>query len=207
MKPYRLIVPGVMAIGMSVIFYYFLIPYVLYLGYKPKYGDVVFQSLPHNLLVDTIEGVSASRLSHCGIIIKEGESFYVLEALGKVKKTPLFEFFNRGRRKGLLVYGFIDESEGVTTAKGCLKYLSFPYDSKYEMDDQKIYCSELIYKGFWECGRGNIADLQRLDTLNYLPYEKEIKYFNDGIIPLDRLMITPVGLSESRYLKLTYSTN
>src|SRR4051794_6901417 len=51
-------------------------------SYAPREGDLVFQSLPHNPLVDAIEGVSKSPLSHCGIVVKQGDQWYVLEALG-----------------------------------------------------------------------------------------------------------------------------
>ncbi|HEV7402769.1 MAG TPA: hypothetical protein VGO11_07590 [Chthoniobacteraceae bacterium] len=41
-------------------------------GYAPQEGDVAFQSLPHNPLIDAIEGSTASPFSHCGILHRAG---------------------------------------------------------------------------------------------------------------------------------------
>jgi len=36
----------------------------------------------------------------------------------------------------------------------CEKYLGRPYDYRYQLDDESIYCSELIYKSFRDATNG-----------------------------------------------------
>jgi len=52
--------------------------------YAVQEGDILFQPLPHGALVDAIEGVSVSIYSHCGIVERKGDQWYVLEAIGDV---------------------------------------------------------------------------------------------------------------------------
>src|SRR4051794_30394364 len=68
-------------------------------GYEPRAGDFVFQSLPHNPLIDAIEGSSGSPFSHCGIVKPIGDRWVVIEAIGPVKETPLSSWIAQGRDK------------------------------------------------------------------------------------------------------------
>lgn len=69
--------------------------------YQPQDGDLIFQSLPRNAIVDAIEGSSGSPFSHCGIIRSGAEGWRVLEAIGPVKETPLPSLDRAGPRRGL----------------------------------------------------------------------------------------------------------
>ena len=59
--------PALLALPIAFIL---LRPVVARLRYMPRDGDVVFQSLPHNPLVNAIEGATNSRFSHCGIVAR-----------------------------------------------------------------------------------------------------------------------------------------
>ena len=171
-------------------------------GYAPLAGDVLFQSSPHTRLVDTIEGVSGSPLSHCGIVARVDGGWVVYEASDTVKATPLKAFIERGRDQGFLVYRFKDEF--TKDIPGILDetraFLDRPYDYRYRMDDEHIYCSELIFKAFENVPGQQLGELERLGDLNWEPFEENIKHFEDGPVPLDREMITPQGLSEAEQL-------
>ena len=65
--------------------------------YTPQEGDVAFQSLPHNPLIDTIEGSTGSPYSHCGIVHQAGAEWKVIEAIGPVKETSLTAWEMQGR--------------------------------------------------------------------------------------------------------------
>src|SRR5580698_6889341 len=65
--------------------------------YHPQEGDVAFQSLPHNPLIDTIEGATGSPFSHCGILHQADGNWNVIEAIGPVKETPLAAWEDQGR--------------------------------------------------------------------------------------------------------------
>jgi len=128
-----------------------------YIDYEPANGDVIFQALPRMDLVDAIEGCSGSPYSHCGIVLKINGNWIVREALGDVHDTPLALWILRGRNKSFDVYRLKkDYSEKIPKFVELTEdYLGLPYDIKYEMDSEKIYCSELVYKSFYDATTQN----------------------------------------------------
>jgi len=90
--------------------YHYVVPYAFFVFYQPKEGDIVFQSLPNaSDLVKAIEGVSNSPFSHCGIIIKKDNKWFVNEAIMDVHSTPLFSFIARGRGKRFAIYRLTEQ--------------------------------------------------------------------------------------------------
>ncbi len=178
-------------------------------GYTPLAGDVLFQSSPHTRLVDTIEGVSESPLSHCGIVAQVGGGWVVYEASETVTATPLNEFIERGRDQGFLVYRFKHEftKHIPDILDETRSFLDRPYDYRYRMDDEHVYCSELIYKAFENVTGQPLGELEKLGDLNWQPFEEDISHFEDGPVPLEREMITPQGLSEAEQLVRVLSHN
>ena len=184
--------------------------YTGYLKYEPRDGDVVFQSLPPGPVVWAIEGVTKSPYSHCGIVAKKDGQWVVYEALGKVRVTPLKEFLFRGRGGGFVVYRLRDpHKEHIPETLACCEsYLGRPYDIRYRLDDEKIYCSELIWKAFRDATDGQqLGDLKKFGEMNWQPYETLIKQIEGGEVPVDREMITPVELARARQLEPVFSHN
>ena len=178
--------------------------YAGYLKYEPQEGDVVFQSLPHGLVVWAIEGVTRSPYSHCGIVGSRDGRWIVYEAYRGVSATPLKTFLLRGRGGGFAVYRLREECRAhiPETLRCCEKYLGRPYDIHYRMDDEKIYCSELVFKAFREATDGQqLGDLVKFGDMNWGPYESLIKQIEGGPVPVDREMITPRDLARARQLE------
>lgn len=181
-----------------------------YLNYEPQGGDVVFQSLPHGPVVWAIEGVTRSSYSHCGIVAQRDGQWVVYEAYRGVSVTPLRSFLSRGRGGGFAVYRLrADHQEHIPeTLACCEKYLGRPYDIRYRLDDEKIYCSELIWKAYRDATHGQLlGDLKKFGEMNWRPYETLIKQIEGGEVPVEREMITPVELSKARQLELVFSHN
>lgn len=175
-----------------------------YLKYEPRDGDVIFQSLPHGPVVWAIEGVTGSPYSHCGIVARKDDQWIVYEAYRGVSATPLKTFLCRGRGGGFAVYRLRDEHRRhiPETLRCCEKYLGLPYDIRYRLDDETIYCSELIYKAFRDATDGQqLGDLVRFGDMNWQPYELLIRRIEGGEVPVDREMITPVELAKARQLE------
>ncbi len=172
--------------------------------YEPQEGDVVFQSMPHSPLIDAIEGGQESPLSHVGIVGKQDGQWVVFEALRGVQATPLKMFLLRGREQGFAVFRFKESyrPQIPATLAAVQKYLGRPYDLRYEMDDEKIYCSELVYKAFRDVTGEELGRLVRLGDLNWQPHEATIRELEQGPPPLDRLMITPKDLALAPQLEL-----
>lgn len=171
-------------------------PAAFYLSDK-KEGDVVFQSLPRVDLVDAIETISESEWSHCGILFRQDGHWMVAEAFGQVRYTPLRLWILRGRGSRIVSYRYpkLDEKglAAVRAAVDAMEGLS--YDFRYAPEDDEIYCSELVEKGFDRALGIKLGRWQRLGDLNWKPKESFIREMEDGDLPLDRLMVTPVSLT------------
>ena len=175
--------------------------------YLPKQGDVVFQSLPNPWgldLVDTIEGATGSPYSHCGMVLWQNNQWHVIEAVGPVMIIPLTTWQARGRGKKIWAYRLEESSQQhIAAALTAMKRdLGKPYDSRYRFDDQAIYCSELIYRG-WKVATGKgLGKTVQLQELNWQPYRKVIVALEGTEeIPLTREMITPRDLAQAAELK------
>lgn len=175
-------------------------------GYAPQAGDVIFQSLPESRLVNAIEGVTQSPYSHCGMVLERNGQWVVIEAYKGVEITPLAEFIARGRAGGFAVYRPAEEYQQVMpeVVLCAEQYLGRPYDIRYDLDDEKIYCSELVYKAFRDATGDEFGELTRFGDMNWQPYRATIEYIN-GHVPVDRMMITPKDLAAAYQLTRVFS--
>lgn len=175
--------------------------------YEPQVGDILFQSLPHAPLVDVIEAVTQSPYSHCGIVDRFNDKrFLVVEAIGPTVETELPEWLARGRNGGFVVYRldpkYADKLPAVLAS--ARKHMGKPYDVHYDLDDAKIYCSELIFKAFRDATGEQLGTIRKLGDLNWKPNEAFIRYIESGGLPLEREMITPKDLAEAKQLREVY---
>ncbi len=189
------------------IFLLFILNNVFAENYIQKNGDIIFQSLPKVDLVEAIEGVSESPYSHVGLVIQKNNLWFVRESIGMVQDTLLDEWKKRGREGKFSVYRFktsyphniqkiIKESE---------KYIGLPYDFKYKWDKENIYCSELIFRAYQDATNNELGKFIKLGDMNWKPYKKIIEKYEGGPVPLERLMITPKGLSEAKEIEIFFS--
>ena len=65
------------------------------------------------------------------------------------------------------------------------------------MDDEAIYCSELVYKAFYDATGEKLGKLVNLGALDWKPYQATIEKYENGSVPLNRAMITPKHLAEA----------
>lgn len=176
-------------------------------GYTPQVGDVIFQSSGHTDLVDMIEGVSNSHYSHCGIVDQRDGKWVVYEAARVVSETPLDVFLDRGRRDAFVAYRFKAAYQDDIPAiiKKTRAYLGRPYDFRYRLDEEHIYCSELIYKAFEQTTGEKMGELIRLGDTAWQPYERLIVKLEGGPVPMDRMIITPIDLALAEQLEVVHS--
>jgi hypothetical protein len=190
------------------LFVFFIIQNLLSLGaYQPKEGDLYFQSLPRNAVVNAIEGASDSPYSHCGILVRKGDAWFILEAIGPVRETPLAKWITQARDRHYDVFRLEAEHERNIPAfiKAAKVYMGRPYDIRYRMDDKKIYCSELIFKGYRDATGESLGKLVKFGDLKWVRHTPVILAI-EGSIPLNRIMITPRHLSEAKQLEKVFSS-
>ncbi len=200
----RLVVASVVVSALLV--YLVLVPLVRYSRYAPREGDIVLQSLPRVGLVRAIEGATHSPYSHCGVVVREDGRWAVIEALGKVKKTGLFRWVLQGRGGRFAVYRLREPYRPhIPRFVAELKpFLGRPYDSRFRMDDEALYCSELVYKAYRNATGEELGAPVRLGDLDWEPYGETIREYEGGPPPLDRTIITPRHLSEAPQLEKAF---
>lgn len=173
--------------------------------YAIQKGDILFQSLPRNPLVIAIEGVTDSPFSHCGIIVERSGEWFVLEAIGPVKETPLIDWINQGRDNRFWAYRLKEPLRNriPDILFEARKQAGKDYDILYRFDNEEIYCSELIFNAVRDATGTELGTIEKLGDLNWKPYEHTIISIQ-GFVPQDREMITPVSLSRAEELFLVY---
>ena len=186
-------------------------PITAWAAYAPQEGDVVFQSLPNfSDLVGAIEGMTHSPFSHCGSVVRKDGHWMVLEAIGTVHYTPLFSWIMRGRGGHLAGYRLQPEFRPQIPAmiSGMERFLGRPYDYHYDLGDDEIYCSELVYKGWRAATRNPLGHLVRLGDLDWQPYRAIIQKYDEcgpDNLPLDQWMITPRDLALAPELECVFN--
>lgn len=175
--------------------------------YEPREGDVVFQSLPRGDLVDAIEGITRSPFSHCGVVMKNADGRWVVhEAIGVVRETPLYLWVVRGRGGRLDAWRWREMGgrSPLALKAGLEKYSGRNYDYRYAPGDDEIYCSELVFKAYRDAYGAELGEWETLGDLNWRPFEAFIREMEGGPLPLERPMITPVGVTRSAALEKVY---
>lgn len=179
-------------------------------SYEPQVGDVLFQPLPPLTdMVAAIEGITGSSYTHCGVVVNQDGQWYVIEAGPRVILTPLAPWIDRGRHNRYAAFRLRAAYRPIIPdfIKALHGYLGLPYDAKYEMGDEAIYCSELIFKAFRDATGEELGRVVCLGDLNWQPYRDIIVRYEGGPPPLDRLMITPKHLAEAPQLEKIFERN
>ncbi len=169
-------------------------------------GDIVLQHVKAPLC-EMIADITQSPYSHCGLIVHRGTEVYVLEAVETVSYTPLGQWLATGDRGRVTVVRVrnLTAAQIAQAIQAAQVFLGRPYDTQYQPDNRRIYCSELAYKAFRNgCGI-EVGAVQRLGDLKWQPYEKTIRQLADGELPLDRRMVTPAALVDSPLTTVVYS--
>jgi hypothetical protein len=118
-----------------------------------KSGDVILQTTTSSQ-APAIVLASGSRWSHVGIVAVERGGVFVVEASGRVQKTPLQRFLRRGvgGMYTVLRHHDVDDARGAAIVAQAKKHLGAPYDVAFSRGDRALYCSELVAVAFHDAG-------------------------------------------------------
>lgn len=172
-------------------------------------GDLIFQtSLSEQS--EAIQLATKSKYSHCGVVFKKGNNFYIFEAVQPVKATPLKTWINRGKNGDFVVKRLLNAETLLTKEnldklkKAAKKFDGKDYDLTFEWSDDKIYCSELIWK-IYKNGIGiAISKTEKLKDFD-LTHQKvlvKLKERYGNKIPMNETVVSPQTLFESNSLRL-----
>jgi hypothetical protein len=121
-----------------------------------KEGDLVFQDLDCGPLCDAIEAVTEGfqgrDFSHVAIIIKENKRLRAIEAIGTEVRTISIDslFLRTPSKNKYLIMRLNDEYQHLSSkiSKNSLQYIGKKYDDRFIMNNDSLYCSELVYEVF-----------------------------------------------------------
>jgi hypothetical protein len=170
-------------------------------------GDIIFQTSLSSQSV-AIQRATHSKYSHMGLVVLRDGAPYVLEASATVGYTPLKKWIERGS-------GFHYELKRLRESTSTLtpehvnalhqagaRFLGRPYDLTFDWSDDRMYCSELVYKIYDRAMGIKIGDLQRVrdfDLTDAAVQAKMRERYGDGV-PLDAPVISPVAMERSPLL-------
>ena len=144
-----------------------------------------------------------------GLIYKKGDKFYVFEAVEPVKLTPLQDWIRRGKGQHYVVKRLKNAEDVLTLsnikkmkAEGA-KYLGKSYDLYFEWSDERIYCSELVWKIYKNVLNIEIGKLQRFSEfdLSHPVVKAKLKERYGEYIPKEELVISPDQMFKSDLLE------
>ena len=176
-------------------------------------GDLIFQTSLSGQS-KAIQLTTKSKYSHCGIIFKTNDQFYVFEAIQPVKTTLLDKWIARGKNRHYVIKR-LKNADKILTIEALErmkregeKFKGKDYDLTFEWSDDKIYCSELIWKIYQRATGVEIGKLEKLsdfDLASKVVREKMKERYGDKI-PVNEIVISPAKIFDSELL-ITVKSN
>lgn len=174
-----------------------------------KQGDLVFQNIDCGPLCEAIEQVTFGRdslkFSHIGLVYIKHDSIYIIEAIGKAVTLTTYQNFKKRSTNPLYLGRVKPEHHHLidSAISFAIKQIGVPYDEPFLYNNQKYYCSELIYDAFKSSNQNNpFFELKPMTfkTPNSNFYFKAwVDYYKklNIEIPEGKPGINPAGISRS----------
>jgi uncharacterized protein YycO len=170
-------------------------------------GDVVFQTSRSSQSI-AVQNATGSRYSHMGIVfIRKGKPF-VYEAASEVQYTPLDVWVARGIG-GHVVAKRLQNASAILNPAGVERlrqaargFEGKPYDLTFEWSDDRIYCSELVWKIYQRALGVELGALQKIKEFNLKDpaVQQKMKERYGAHVPLEEPAISPVSMFGSSRL-------
>jgi Permuted papain-like amidase enzyme, YaeF/YiiX, C92 family len=141
------------------------------------------------------------------VFVRDGQP-YVFEAVATVRFTPLDRWIARGASHHFVLKRLrnsdivLDETGVKKLRAAALRFAGRPYDLTFDWSDDRIYCSELVWKTY-DRGLGiDIGVLQTLHDFNLTDpvVRAKIRERYGDNVPMDEPVISPVSMFRSNLL-------
>jgi hypothetical protein len=165
-------------------------------------GDLVFETST-SAQSGAVQWATRSPWSHVGIVDVSTDGTYVVEALGRVARTPWAAWRRRALSGGELLVlrpralTPAQRARAVARAKG---FLGRRYDPRFGWGDDRMYCSELVVKAYERAAGISYGRRERLGDLRLLGVEAAAERRWGGKLPKDLVLVTPASLAEDARL-------
>lgn len=173
-------------------------------AYQAEEGDIIFHTSRSQQSI-AIQKATNSSYSHMGIILFKKHEPYVYEASNIVKFTPLEQWIAQGISGKYVIKRLkigLTEKQKTELYQQALKYQSKQYDLTFSCSDERMYCSELVWKIYSNAIGIKIGDLQQLHEFNFSSSQVKAKlkerYGNN--IPTNEIVISPKAMLDSPLL-------
>lgn len=170
-------------------------------------GDIIFHTSRSSQSL-AIQRATGSRYSHMGIIVHRDGKPFVFEAIATVRLTPLDQWIARGD-DGHYVVKRLRDAEALLTPVALRKlrteaerFAGRRYDLAFGWADDRIYCSELVWKAYDRALGIQIGGLQKVRDFNLDDPAVKAKMrerYGDRV-PLDEPVISPAAMFDSPQL-------
>ena len=176
-------------------------------GLQLNDGDLIFQTSRSSQSA-AIQHATGSIWSHMGMIVLRNGQPYVLEASATVRYTPLAQWVAYGVGRHFVIKRLVDANRVLTSeavarldAVGA-SFLGRRYDSTFEWTDDRMYCSELVWKIYDRALGVEIGKLQKIRDFNLTDptVAKLMEQRYGNAVPMDEPVISPVSMFDSSLL-------
>lgn len=209
-------------ISLIILFIFISINAFSKIQFEIKEGDLLFQDIDCGELCDAIEevtiGYKGARISHIGMAVKDSlDDLKIIEAVGKgVVLTDIEEFLSKSldsNNQPKVFVGRLKAEYAQLIPNVCVlskKYLGKAYDNYFIIENDELYCSELIYFAFKSAN--NEQDFFELKPMTFKSpkslnfFEPWLKYYQNlkFDIPEGKLGINPGGISLSNKIDVYF---
>lgn len=146
--------------------FFLLISFNLYAGSSCPLqdGDLVFiksQSEQSKLLKLT----TGSEWTHVGLAFKNEKGWEIIEAVGPVKWTSLYSFVRRSKDLAFNVRRVNNDFDPEKLKEYTVDKLGRDYDLIFSWDQERWYCTELVWKAFKKVSGDEIGMLEKIGDL------------------------------------------
>ena len=173
-------------------------------------GDLIFQSSNSGQSA-AVQLATHSIYTHCGILFQENGKWLVYEAVQPVRKVPVEEWTAAGQNGFYIVRrlknadSLLNENKIAAMKAAAVKRLGRDYDIYFSWDEERLYCSELVWKVYQDGAGIEVGTRKKMRDYDLTsPVVKKImkqRYGNKP--PLDEFMISPQDVFESDKLVTT----
>jgi cell wall-associated NlpC family hydrolase len=170
-------------------------------------GDIVFQTSASSQSA-AIQRATRSPWSHMGIVFFRDGAPFVYEAVEPVRATPLAQWVARGVGGRVVVKRLKDAAtvltpEAVRALRRETEVLLGRHDDlAFGWSDDRIYCSELVWKAYQRALGRRIGRLQRLRDFDLEEplVKSSLKARYGAQVPLDEPVISPGAMFDPEEL-------
>lgn len=171
-----------------------------------KEGDIIFQTSKSSQST-AIQLATHSPYTHVGILFNQNNGWYVLEAIGPVKYTAFKIWLANGISAHYTIKRLKDPQALTPQTLEKLRLegnrlVGKPYDPYFGWSDDKLYCSELVWKVYKKAADMEIGVPRTLGEFDLTPPKVKAKLAEryGKNVPLNERVIAPSTIFESPLL-------